>query len=59
MTENLLEWQKQDPVLKEVIRWVEEKQKPDAEKMREAGSEYLAYRGVFERLHLTEGAGLV
>ena len=59
MTENPLERQKQDPVLKEVIRWVEEKQKPDAEKMREAGSEYLAYRGVFERLHLTESAGLV
>ena len=59
MIEDPLKQQKQDPVLREVIRWVEEKQKPDVEKMREAGSEYLVYRGVFERLHLKEGSGLI
>jgi transposase InsO family protein len=59
MTGDPLERQKQDPVLKEVIRWVEEKKKPDTEKIREAGKEYSAYRSVFERLHLTEKSGLM
>ncbi len=51
--------QKKDPVLKEVIKWVEAKRKPDKEESKNLGTEYLAYRVVFEKLKIVPELGLV
>ena len=59
LKEDPLGEQKKDPVLREVIKWVEMKKKPDKEESKMLGTEYLAYRVVFEKLKIVPDLGLV
>jgi hypothetical protein len=55
----VLNKQKEDPVLREVIKWVEGGLKPRKEETKDYGREYQAYLGIFECLKLHNRKGLV
>jgi len=59
LKKGVLERQKQDPILRCVIEWVEKEEKPSKEELRDLANEYKVYVGVFEMLKISAAKGLI